>query len=615
MNPKKNLILLLVLAIGAGAYYFYDVKWAGEKKVEKERKAKILKGIDEKRLIRLSLQRKKEPFQIIRAEKTWRFVKPVDALMDGDGQKVVIQAAVDLKPYRRIGKVTDISEFGLDKPHMTVTFGLKSKRAVVVQIGDRTPTREFRYASLKSNKTSVFLLKIDDINQINRPVFELRDRSIVPILPDDAQRIVVEPREQVSFTVIRKGKEKWEMIAPVKDIADSTETEGIVSTLRWKKVVRFIEEDPKDLSKYGLDKPGYTVRIFTDKKGKKGDGIHLGKTTTEEVKGPRGKKTKQVLFYARKISGGPVILIGGNVIKDLPREPFKLRKKGIVDYDVDHITRLRLDISSESIDILRIAKKKWNMEVTGAGGKKVKMTGRHKHIDDVLWDIKWSNAVEFVDEPGKDLKKYKLGPKTSQRVSIWIKKKKDGPEVKKTILLGALVDDEKSYGRLDETKRLFAFSKKDFGKIFRTSFYLSDRRLTKFDKDEDIVKVTATFPSGEVILQRSGEEWIVKKPAGEKGNGSAVGSLITMLKELEHDGEAKAATGYDFKKFRATILIENKDGKKLGPITFAGGGTKDTLYIRIGKDGKVLRVRKALVGPNLPESPKALLLEKKKAES
>ena len=39
MNPKKNLILLLSLLLAGGVYYLVDVKWAGEKKAEEERKA------------------------------------------------------------------------------------------------------------------------------------------------------------------------------------------------------------------------------------------------------------------------------------------------------------------------------------------------------------------------------------------------------------------------------------------------------------------------------------------------------------------------------------------------------------------------------------------------
>ncbi|MAE05291.1 MAG: hypothetical protein CMH76_03045 [Nitrospinae bacterium] len=618
MNPKKNLILLLVLLVAGVGYYLYDVKWAGEKKAEEDRKAKILKGVDSKRLMRISLQRKEAPFQLIRAEKNWRFVKPVDALMDEDQQEIVIKAAADLKPHRRLGKMSDISEFGLDKPRMTITFGLKDENEVIIHIGDRTPTREFRYASIKSNKSSIFTLKISDINKINKKVFELRDRAIVSMEPEEIQRFVVEPKGKNPFTVVRKGKEDWEMTAPVKDKADSTEADGVLSALKYKKVLRFVKEDPKDLTPYGLDMPVYAIRLFTDKKDKKdkkGDGILIGLPTEASLPVRQGKTVRQVVHYARRISGGPVMLIGNDVVKDFPREPFKLRNKNIIDFDVDHITRLKLERTSGSIDIKRLAKKKWDMRVTRPGGKSVQVPSRHKHIDDVLWDIKWANAVEFVDEP-EDLAKYGLAPKGVNRVSVWIKKKKEGPEVKKSLTLGPLTGGKKTYGRLDGSKRLFAFDKKDFDKILRSSFQLSDRRLAKIEKEEDIARVAVKFPSGvEMLFRRSGEDWTIKHPSGRKANGGAIASLLTMLKDLEHEGEAKEGPR-DFEKFRARVSLEDKSGKKFGPITFARGETKDWMFVKEGKGAKVLRVKKSQIGPNLPGSADALLEEKKKkAES
>ncbi|MYA97464.1 MAG: hypothetical protein F4X91_13775, partial [Nitrospinae bacterium] len=82
MNPKKNLILLLVLVILGGAYYVYGVKWAAEERAAEERKVKLLKGIDEKALIRIDVSREEEPYQVIRTEKGWRFIKHIDAAVD-----------------------------------------------------------------------------------------------------------------------------------------------------------------------------------------------------------------------------------------------------------------------------------------------------------------------------------------------------------------------------------------------------------------------------------------------------------------------------------------------------------------------------------------------------
>ena len=101
MNPKKNLILLLVLVVLGGAYYVYDVKWAAEERAAEERKVKLLKGIDEKALIRIDVTREEEPYQIIRTEKGWRFVKPIDAAVDADEVEKLLDAATKLRERRR----------------------------------------------------------------------------------------------------------------------------------------------------------------------------------------------------------------------------------------------------------------------------------------------------------------------------------------------------------------------------------------------------------------------------------------------------------------------------------------------------------------------------------
>ncbi|MEE9275163.1 MAG: DUF4340 domain-containing protein, partial [bacterium] len=408
MNPRKNLLLLLVLLLAGGAYYLFDVKWAGEEKTEEERKAKVLKGLDEKRLLRIALEREKEPYQAIRTEKGWRFVKPVDAAVDKEEFDKLVKGAAGLKETRRIGSVQDLSEFGLAKPGLRLTFGLKGREVVVLHIGDRSPTRASRYAALKGGP--VFTLPSESVDLFDKPVFALRDKTVVPIKSDKAQMITVAPGGETPFTVVRREKDDWEMTVPVADKAASTDSEGVASGLYYARVHRFVEEKPKDLAKYGLDKPTFTVRVYTDKKGKEGDGLILGKSVREETVGPRGAKSKKLFYYGRRLSGGPVFLVRNTVVKDLPRTAFALRHKTVLDYDVDDITRLRIEMPGETVDVRRLGKKKWDLRVTKAGAAEAaKLPALHKHVDDVLWDIKWANAVEYVDSPGEELAKYGLG--------------------------------------------------------------------------------------------------------------------------------------------------------------------------------------------------------------
>ena len=83
-----------------------------------------------------------------------------------------------------------------------------------------------------------------------------------------------------------------------------------------------------------------------------------------------------------------------------------------------------------------------------------KLIGRHKHLDDLLWDIKWSNSIEYVDAPGDDLSKYALtredGKGAPLRYTLWLRKKKDGPLEKKSFIIGEYLKDRKrAYGRIE----------------------------------------------------------------------------------------------------------------------------------------------------------------------
>lgn len=617
MNPKKNLLLLLVLIVIGGAYYVYDVKWAAEERAAEERKVKLLKGIDEKALIRIDVTREEEPYQIIRTEKGWRFVKPIDAAVDTDALEKLLEAATKLRERRRIGNVKDRSEFGMDKPRMKITFGLKDKDDISVEIGDRTPTREFRYAAL-AKTPGIFTLQLSDIGEFNKTVFSIRDRSIVPVMPESAQKVIVEPQDGGNFTVVRKSKDEWALVKPIEDRADAIDSEGIVSTLRWDKVQKFVEEKPKDLAPYGLDKPGLTVRIFTEDKQKPADGVILGDRKVEAPGPKSGQKKPKAYYYARRLSGGPVMLINEKTVKDLPKSVLSLRHKTVIDYDVDHVKRILIESDARKLDIVRKAKKKWDLHVTAGDGKQEKLTGRHKHVDDLMWDIKWINSLDYVDDPGGDLSKYGLaradGEGAPLRYTIWLKKKEDAPLEDKSLIIGRFLKEEKrAYGRIEGEKRLFALKKEDYDKITKTPYFLSERRMLLYAKDDEITEVTARFPNQSFMkLERFGEAWRFVSPEGMEAESGNVEDLIGALRDFEREGEAKPGEAPDFKDFIVELSGKDVRHGKWGPFRFAEKEGSEFFYVREG--GKVYRITRKWNEDKLPKSLKDWEKEKQPEE-
>ncbi len=617
MNPKKNLILLLVLVILGSAYYVYGVKWASEERAAEERKVKLLKGIDEKALIRIDVTREEEPYQIIRTEKGWRFVKPVDAAVDADEVGKLLEAATKLRERNRIGDVKDKAEFGMDKPKMKITFGLKDKEDVSLDIGDRTPTREFRYAAL-AKTPEIFTLQLADIAKFDKTVFSIRDRSIVPVMPESAKKVIVEPQDGGEYTVVRKSKDEWALVKPIQDRADAIDSEGIVSTLKWDKVQRFVDEKPENLAPYGLDKPRLTVRIFTEDNQKPADGVILGDRKVEAPGPKSGKKKPAAYYYARRLSGGPVMLINEKTVNELPKSVFSLRHKTVIDYDVDHITRLLVESKSQKIDIVRKAKKKWDLHVATADGKEEKLIGRHKHVDDLLWDIKWSNSIEYVDDPGSDLSKYGLASEDGKgaplRFTLWLKKKEDAPLEDKSLIIGRFLNDKKrAYGRIDGEKRLFAVKKEDYDKLTKTPYFLSERRLLLYAKDVDITEVTARFPDNSSMkLERFGDSWRFLSPEGREAEPGNVNDLVGALRDFEREGEAKPGEAPDFKDFIVELSGRDIRHGTWGPFRFADKEGSAFMYVREG--GKVYRITKKWNKDKLPKSLKDWEKEKKTEE-
>ena len=617
MNPKKNLILLLVFVILGSAYYVYGVKWAAEERAAEERKVKLLKGIDEKALMRIDVSREEEPYQVIRTEKGWRFIKPIDAAVDSDALEKLLEAATKLRERRRIGDVKDRAEFGMDKPRMKITFGLKDKDDVSVEIGDRTPTREFRYAAL-AKTPGIFTLQLSDIAEFDKTVFSIRDKSIVPVMPESAKKVIVEPQGGGEFTVVRKGKNEWALTKPIQDRADAIDSEGIVSTLRWDKVQRFVDEKPEDLAPYGLDKPGLTVRIFTGDDQKPEDGVILGGRKVEAPEPKSGQKKPKAYYYARRLSGGPVMLINEQTFKDLPKSVFSLRHKTVIDYDVDHVKRILIESKSRKLDIVRKAKKEWDLHVATPDGKQEKLPGRHKHVDDLMWDIKWINAIDYVDDPGDDLSKYGLvredGKGAPLRYTLWLKKKEDAPLEDKSLIIGRFLEEEKrAYGRIEGEKRLFAVKKEDYDKITKTPYFLSERRLLLYAKDTEITEVTARFPDNSSMkLERFGEGWRFVSPEGREAEPGNVEDLVGALKDFEREGEAKPGEAPDFKDFIVELSGRDIRHGAWGPFRFADKPGSEFMYMREG--GKVYRITKKWNEDKLPRSLKDWEKEEQKED-
>ena len=627
MNGKKNLFLLLILVVLSSAYYLYDVKWAKEVQKKKEISLKLIGSNETSNLERLSFYGKNNKYVLKRNGKGFSIIKPIVASVDEDVLDKMLKVVAQIKEQRRIGKVDSLKEFGLSDTKQLLSMNFKNSKDIVLKLGNKNPTKKFRYVLLGNGEVATVDIAV--LKKFDKKIFDIRDKYLITTIPADANKVSAFSRGMKKIfdaTRNEKNKDKWNLIYPLNEESDAVETEGVVSTLRWDQVARFVEEDPKDLSKYGLDNPKYIYHVFKDRASKKpDDGVIVGEREISfaplNAKDPKAKKNKEILFYARRLSGGPVFLMKEHTMNNLPKDTFKIRKKTLIDYDVDHVTRIRFSWDGNTFDSIRKSKKEWDVSVeSSAGTRTVKFKGRHKHIDDLLWDIKWSNSAGYIDNPKKNLSDYGLESKDVRKFDVYIKKKKEDKETLHTFIISKLLDGKKAYGKFVGQERIFMLKKKDYEKITRRTKYFRDRRLIVFDSIEKIQKLIVAYPDGKkMILRRplaglfggtDKNSWEFTNLKEKKVNVAEVDGFLNRLKDLEYEESDIGKNEYDFDNYRMTVTLYGKNENKLRTIIFAKSKNKDYLIARRGfSKTEVLPVKRRYNESRFPKTIKDWIKE------
>ena len=158
----------------------------------------------------------------------------------------------------------------------------------------------------------MFLISSFQETSFNRKPFDLRDKKILKFDRDKADSLVL-AKGASSIEMSRSGSE-WKVVKPVPSRSDYSAIEGFLTRLSSSNMSKLIEENPKDLAKYGLDKPAMTVTI----------GAGSAKTVLEVGKAKDGET------YAKDASRPIVFMVDTTLQGDLEQELRRLSQEGAV---------------------------------------------------------------------------------------------------------------------------------------------------------------------------------------------------------------------------------------------------------------------------------------------
>lgn len=281
-NIKLIIALLLVLALLGGGYFFVS-KWNPEKEdteenssVSQDGNIEYVFGADSENIDFVKFNTGSIVYTVKNGEEP-SIEGYSSHIIDKNQISSLIYNVTSVSISRRIENFSgNFSDYGIDEAGKSVTVRMKDGEQYTLLLGNNTNFEDEYYAMLKGEDT-VFTVSSYSVDNLIKNPDELRSKAICTL---DGQNIS-------AFTVKKNGKHELSVKYDENYIpANEYQTVSYLITYPYKNVTAsldrlqelfesvssltadsIVEENPKNLASYGLDKP-YEVE-FTDFDGNK----------------------------------------------------------------------------------------------------------------------------------------------------------------------------------------------------------------------------------------------------------------------------------------------------------------------------------------------------------
>jgi hypothetical protein len=325
MRGGKSLLVLLVLALGLGAYiYFVEAKRDLTDPATKKEKIFTL---DTAKVEEIEV--KAASGEVTRLKKTgteWQIVSPSTLEADQSEVSSLLTSLETLEIQRTLDeKPADVKPFELDPPRFTAAVRSAGETAMRrINVGGKTPTGSDLYAMVEGQPKLILISSYVE-DSLNKTPFDFREKSVLKFARDGVDSLTVEAAGSPTMSLAKKGSD-WRFVKPVDAKADFGSVDGVIGKVAQAKMKSMVapeagkpqaELTPADLKKYGFDKPQAVMTI--------------GAGSTRATLAIGGKADDSSL-YARDLSRPIVFTVDKILLDDLKKNPDDLRIKDIFEF-------------------------------------------------------------------------------------------------------------------------------------------------------------------------------------------------------------------------------------------------------------------------------------------
>jgi hypothetical protein len=427
-----------------------------------------------------------------------------------------------------------------------------------------------------------------------------------------ARNVVNFDRNRINGIVIQNGDEKieirrldskWRLETPIKDQADPSLIENLLSDLEnWQKdgtiSAKEIEAEKNKLNEYGLNKPKLKLKLIGQDRPPE---ILFGKEAALEGK-----------MYVRFDNSKETFLAAQSVKKDIDRKPEEFRDRKLTDLITAQVTRVVLKTPAGEMEL---QKKGNHWDIV----KPLRARGDDQKIADLIAQVTTARIQQFVADDHGDLHAYGLAEPRGAITLFTQEDKSAGRtdsshgEQGQLLQIGAPAaagekEKDQLYVRFAPRGFVYTLPKK-IGEILDAKPNdLRDRHLVRIDTNIlDRITIDA-LGKGKTILARKDETWTIASRKNAPANSGEVRRLIDTVQNeqltrfvedvasnLPKYGLDKPQLQLTFSSFASENTAETKAGEQPFAIIIFGKVDGDNVYARLADEPFVVAVRSSLL--------------------
>jgi hypothetical protein len=565
MASWKTIVALLLLAAGLGGFFYYDTYWLNPKREKAESAKGRIWSVEPKDVEAVSLTRKGETVRVKRtADGGWELLEPIRAR----GDRAVIDDMVLSLATARMDREIDPNpakpaDFGLDPPEAEVRLEVKGRaEPLVLRVGSKNPTGVWVYAR-EGGKPAVITLSENVARDTGRPVADLRDRTVMALDRRNVTGLDLDVNgDQISLVADEPGK--WRIVKPRDLRADQDLLAEFLDKLEGAKAVEFVDDAPKSLAPFGLDKPS-RVTVWVGKDKDRSSRTLLVGRAVPEKKG----------VYVKREGEAGVILTAEALWTAFPKTVAALRDKAVVSYAYDKLAKVEIVHGRGSVVL----------EKEGAGWKVTApevLRADSGAVTQFLWKIRDLRALGFLAEGAADVPRFLSRPEIT--VKLW----ETGAKEPKTLLLQPSTErrggQPAAIAAVQGEGPVVLVEGKMLAELTPGVAELRDRSLLPAFEPGDVKRARVTGGDKPLVVEKTGDaEWKQVEPTRGNTKEGRVANLLYALKalkwkEIASKGGDEAKFGLDKPEVEVTVF--KADGSEMGTLQ-VGRSDGAVTYVKV----------------------------------